>query len=532
MSVWPDRVFLVMVLAGMFALPLAAARAATDLAELQVLDRSVSRLADALQDDRPVEHAALRGLGLALFELEPRSGETPAISDSGPNSSDFNAANPAMDNELSFVPIDLVLSQLSLQTGSNHHIELKAAQTSPGAPVLVLRTGHWTLDILSRQLEELGKAGVLSRAGQVYRASLPIVIWHQAELAVSDGQTLILDGQSGAFLVNSGLFTLEQSVLKGAGGNAEVEDYRPFVLTALGGRTHVAHSTLSDLGFGDRPHLRGLSFVSSDFFPRKSRVLIRDNRIERVFSVELSDMEGGLIENNLVLGARGSGIRIQRSRNTVIRANTVASSEAHGIVLAAGASKALVADNLLVGNARAGVFSGGGVVSSQVAGNVVVGNDKSGIFLRGTGCVDIRNNLVAHNGLWGIAAKRSFSVSVKDNLLARNTGPGLVIGESVASRDRHRISGNRFFANRSGFSADAFVTIEMSGNDFSGQRPILFSGELKAHTARYLRWSEVEREGDLASVFLARSAHPTAPADREPGELAVFSVTELANCKP
>jgi|GEM_PF-1985690 len=512
-----------------------AGQAAADFSKLQQLDRKIERLGTLIGSPVP-DYAAIMALGRDIAGLEPgigigTAGASAGVPVASGDPAGFEPEPTGKPGALSIIPIDLVLSQLSLQTGSNHHIELKEAQVARDAPVLVLRSGNWTLADLGSSLRQQGEDGILTTSGKQYRATLPIAIWPEAALAVSEGESLILDGSSGTFVVNSGLLRLEKAQLSGVGGNPKVNDFHPFVLTALGGRTLIDGSSLTGLGFGNRPHMRGVSFVSSHFFPRKTQALLRGSRFEDIRSVEFSDMDSGRIENNLILNATGSAIRIQRSKNSVVRANVVARSERHGITLSSGTSNAWIVDNVVADNAQAGLFSGGGVVSSHLSGNLVVGNAKSGLLLSGNGCVDLSNNIVAHNRFWGIGAKRSFNVSVSGNWVTRNLGPGLLIGESTFPKDRHKITGNRFTANLSGVSADEFVLIEMSGNDFSEQRPILFSGELQTFTSRYLSWSEIADEGK-APVFLASSAHAAARADKAAGGLAAFSVTELANCKP
>jgi poly(beta-D-mannuronate) C5 epimerase len=440
------------------------------------------------------------------------------------------ASGKSDGGEVSTVPIELVLSQVSLQTGSNHHIELKEAQRWDGKPALVVRTGRWTLDALAARLEKDGLDGYLVPVEGGYRSNLPIAIWRKASLRLGETDRLELSTESGAFLLNAGLLHMEGAALSGSAESNRVEDFRPFLVTALGGRTLIEASSLSDLGFGDRPHMRGVSFVSSPFFPAQTKALVRNSRFNRVHSIELAEMYGGRIEGNLIAGATGSGIRMKSAADVELLSNMIVGSAQHGVSLSSGTSNVLISGNVLAFNSRAGLFANGGVSGSRIEHNLISSNLKSGILLSGNGCVDLSANLIARNALWGAAAKKSFKLSFTDNTFLLNQGPGLTLETSVFPNDTKRVAGNRFVANQSGIEGEHYAELELTGNDFSSQMPILFAGELETHTPQYLSWAQGDK-ANRGAVFLATSLKAEQPPQGGDNELTDFSVTKLADCQ-
>jgi poly(beta-D-mannuronate) C5 epimerase len=523
---------------GGFGLP--AAAGSMELGRVHDIDRQADRLVTYLEEAGDPDSGEIAALASALYELADvrgpdvwrpdvrRRGKVSPGNEAGADAA--TAETAAGDGEFNLVPIDLVLSQVSLQTGSNHHIELKQAQADTARNVLLLRSGEWTLQSLARQLAQEDRPDVLVAGANGYMARLPLVVWQGAGLSLAAGEVLHLDAGTGSFILNSGTLRLEGATISGGGGANAVEEFRPFVLTALGGRTVIENSRLTDLGFGERPFMRGVSFVSSPFFPRRTQFSIRNSRFDRVSSIEFSAVDGGLFDANLVTNAGSSGLRIDASRNTVVTDNVIAGSADHGIALAAGAGKIRIGGNLLAANQKSGLVASGGVVTSDISDNLIVGNAKSGVFLNSVGCIDLSRNLLLRNGVWGIAAKRSFRVAFEDNVLISNRGPGLSIESSVFPDDTSRISGNRFIANISGVSADGFARLRFARNDFSTQRPILFSGALRAVTANYLTWAEGSQAGK-APDFVAKPSKLDRAADDGELRLADFSVAGLADCK-
>lgn len=509
---------------------------AGDFERMFEMDRQMRSLEAYLSDVEDPQISDVHALARDLFDIAGVSGSTQTavrppvtdISKVAQNAPDPKATGNA--GELSLVPIELVLSQFSLQIGSNHHLELKEAQSHPDKVVLVLRSGKWSLSDIAQRLAERDQGELFKRTPNGFRATLPIVVWNDAALHLGRGDHLELATETGAFLLNAGEIKVETGSVAGSSGKNSFEDFRPFVLTGLGGRTHLAGGTFSNLGFGDRPHMRGVSFVSSPFFPRNTQALLIGNQFDKVQSIELSDVTGARIERNLVTNATGSGLRIDGSRETDVIQNVFASSSHHGLTLGARSRNILIDGNLFVGNKRAGVFAGGGVVASTLSGNLLAGNAKSGIFLTASGCVNLTGNLLYGNGHWGVVSKRSFKVSFDDNIFVRNIGPGLEIEGGLFPDDHVQVTGNDFIANQAGVTADGYTSILFTNNDFTAQRPILFAGDLVSRTVDYLSWAELPQV-DSPETFHANSLktrhRPTLGDER----LSAFSVAGLADCK-
>ncbi len=419
-------------------------------------------------------------------------------------------AKPGQARDVTLVPLELALSQVAMQVGSNHFDEIKAAQASGNGQVLTLRKGHFTMAHLfaMTRTDELRKA--VTRRPDGYGLHLPVLIMPAAHLSIA-GEQIALSSSSGAFIINLGTLGIEKAAIAGM---AEKSDqargdgaFKPFLMTALGGRFAARDSQFSHLGFGDRPKFRGLSFISGHLFPKQSFVFLSNNRFDHVGTVELKGMRDFTLSNNSFNASGESALRIEDSMSGQIIGNLVMKSQKHGLRVTNNSTRITIRNNIIFGSKEAAIFVGGGATATNIVDNILLDNKKSGIISKSAACPTIHGNAILRNGVRGILSENTFQLSLKSNVIALNKGPGISLLGGAVQTDHIIVEGNRFERNALGLGTSDISNITLKNNDFSKQLPALFSGEMTFYLADYLKRAGTLVKGNLSPFIISKPSH-------------------------
>ncbi len=428
---------------------------------------------------------------------------------------------------LDFLPLDLVLGQVKKQMGDKHHPDLLKANPRPGQPVLTLQGGAFSLDDIHSALEKAGNTEALSKVDGEYSLHYPLFIMSTAKLQINAGETLVLSTGEGVFVLNIGNLSIVKAQLSGSNQRNRIGEFKPFILTALGGGMDIVGSKLSNLGFGDRTYMRGIDVVSNLLFPIQTRTRLVANRILDVGSIEMIGMKQIDIRNNLIINSEDSAIRVRNVESGQLRNNIIVGSRHHGVHLTDNPKNLMISGNVISGGRGAGIYASGGVSRAQISDNLLLDNAQDGIALEGAACSEISGNSIYQNGKGGIAATNSLAMQFQKNLIVGNGGAAIAIVGGIATDDRHLLKQNRFIDNQTGVLARHSPKLEMTGNDFSRQLPVLFAGELKRNLPQYLARAGKLDTG-VAGIFTTSSSAATAVRE---GGGRQFVLLNLESCK-
>jgi poly(beta-D-mannuronate) C5 epimerase len=385
---------------------------------------------------------------------------------------------PALsETSVSLVPIDLVLSQLALQAGANYHVALRQAQARP--EVLMVEKGVASLAMVAEAAEAAGFGEALEKTPDGYVAHLPIAVWSGASLFLQPGETLLLDRQAGAFLLASGTLLAKGAEVRGTGAeNPRLKDFNPFVVIALSGTALIEGSHFADLGYGLFPPLTGVTLVEGGFFRDGVPSLVRNSRFDNVKTLALMGASDAVISGNVFTGSTGPSVLLSGGKDLTASGNVVlAGPDAHGIKVTAGSRNVTVADNFVTGAGLNGVFADAGAVDLAVTGNIVAGAKRSGVSVASADCVTVKDNLLLQNAQSGLAVSDSAGLSIAANRLYGNGNAGISVTKQP-DYGRIEIASNELDGNRVGVKGSTTAQLRFSANNFSGQAPRLFDGEL------------------------------------------------------
>ena len=423
------------------------------VAELSAMAKAGSPASDVL--------AAATPLGFT-----PSTGKTTGL--------DWPALAPT---SVSLVPIDLVLSQLALQAGANYHVALRQAQARP--EVLMVESGVASLAMVAEAAEQAGFGELFEKTPDGYVAHVALAVWSGASLFLQPGETLLLDRQAGAFLLTSGTLLANGGEVRSTGAaNARLNDFNPFVVIALSGTAMIEGSHFADLGYGLFPPLTGVTLVEGGFFRDGVPSVVRDSRFDNVRSVALLGASDAVISGNTFTGSSGpallfsGGTHLTADRNVVL-----AGPAAHGIKVTAGARGISVTGNFVADAGLNGVFADAGASDLTVTGNIIAGARRSGVSVASADCVTVSDNLLLQNAQSGLAVSDSAGLNIAANRLYDNGNAGISVTRQP-DYGRIEIASNELDGNRVGVKGSTTAQLRFSANNFSGQAPRLFDGEL------------------------------------------------------
>ncbi|MDB5540315.1 MAG: hypothetical protein JWQ89_2042 [Devosia sp.] len=475
-------------------LPLTATGA--DYARTLAYEKTVAALAAMVEAGRPARdlHEAAASLGFSFTPAEQATARPATLS----------------QVKLSVVSIDLVLSQLALQSGANYHVALRQAQAR--AEVLLLEAGVTSLAQLYEATNKANLSGLIDKTDAGYVAHLPIVVWNGATLALQPGETLLLDRSTGAFLLASGHLVGDGAAVRGTGEvNPRLKDFNPFVVVALSGSARLERMTFADLGYGLFPPLTGVTILESGFFAKPSPSVVRDSRFDRVGTLALLDADGAIVDGNVFGPSSGPAVLLSGGTDILARGNVVlAGADAHGIKVTAGAKSVELSGNIVIDAGLNGIFADGGAANLTIDDNLVAGSQRSGVSIASADCVAVGGNLLLQNAQSGLAVSDSAGLAVTANRLIDNGNAGI----SVTHQPDYgviEIASNELDGNRVGIKGSTTARLAFAMNDFSAQAPRLLDGELVQFTDRFFNLSATDGTPTIIDGLQLKSGAKLTP---------------------
>ncbi len=388
------------------------------------------------------------------------------------------------ETKVSLVPIDLVLSQLALQAGANYHVALRQAQARP--EVLMIESGVASLAAVAEAAQQAGHGELFEKTSYGYVAHVSIAVWNGASLFLQPGERLLLDREAGAFVLSSGALLAQGAELRGTGAaNPRLKEFNPFVVIALSGSLAAEGARFAELGFGLFAPLTGVTLIEGGFFRDGAPSVVRDSRFENVKTLALMGASDAVISGNVFAGASGPAVLMSSGEDLVADRNVVlAGAQAHGIKVTAGARNVSVTDNLVVGAGLNGVFADAGAAELTVERNIIADAKRSGVSVASADCVTVSDNLLLKNAQSGLAVRDSAGVAVAANRLYDNGNAGISVTHQP-DYGRIEIASNELDGNRVGVKGSTTAQLRFVENDFSGQAPRLFAGELVQFSDRF-----------------------------------------------
>lgn len=394
--------------------------------------------------------------------------------------------------DVDLVPLELVLSNLSIQMGANFHVSLRLAQVDPQARVLIIRSGNFSLQELKEFADAKLSEGIITREGNRYTAHLPIFIWQTGGLQITEGDTLLLDQSVGSFVANSGALIIRGgSVSSNNLQNKQLREFKPFITTALMGYTQIVNSKLSHLGFEGYKALKGISFSSSAFFAPLGKSFIKNSVLDTVGSLELNGIAGFVFSQNIVRSSTSNGIEARESSKIDIAHNVFLDSGNHGIKISDGSYQVSIMQNAVLKSNGNGIYVSNGANIVEASSNVIAQNARSGLSAQRVACFNAYDNLIASNIGSGITVDSSFGIELSRNEFVTNK-----VGAKISDRldlGEFKIHDNIFIANGTGVSGSRATGISFSKNDFSMQLPRILGGEFGQYTNSYLDAYEAQK---------------------------------------
>ena len=464
---------------------------------------------------------AVAGIEERLKSADARKGDARALltgrlaaMDAGTARTQPTLDSLATEGTLHTLPIDFMLAQLRLQTGGKIDDGLGKALADSAAPALFIRGGTMTLDQLTEQAAQ-DHPGVLERRGQRVFARWPIVIWSDAALLIGPEQSLELSTIDGAFVLNSGLLTIDGGQVSGSDGtNPGLKDFRPFVATAMTGAVQAKGARFTRLGYAGAGSTSGLSILGAALFPSKITSHITDSSFEDVSGFSLENTHRIQISGNRFMGGAGPAIALKGVIGAEIRDNVITGTrQAQAIDVQNTSSSVDITGNILLNNRGSGIFVANGTRDVAITGNLMAANGRGGVSVVRSSCIAISDNVVLSNSQVGIKLRASHALTLSHNDLVANAGAGISIIDQEADA-RVVVDGNAFSANKSGIHGGAASEVALKANDFTEQAPILLDGEFASYVPELLK--------------TAASAAPDA------GELTIHansSSTSMVDCK-
>jgi poly(beta-D-mannuronate) C5 epimerase len=393
--------------------------------------------------------------------------------------------------KISVVSIDLVLSQLALQSGANYHVALRQAQARP--EVLLVEGGVSDLAQLHQAASDAGLTGVIDKTDAGYVARLPIAVWNGATLALQRGETLLLDRSSGAFLLASGTLLGTDGAIRSIGDpNPRLKEFNPFIVVALSGSARFERMHFADLGFGLFPPLTGITVLESGFFAKPAPSVVRDSTFDNVGSLAMIEADGATVEGNVFAGATGPSLLLSGGEDVAARGNVLLTGpNAHGIKVTGGASGVDISGNIIIDAGLNGIFADGGAADLRIEGNLIAGSKGSGVSVASADCIAVTGNLLLQNAQSGLAVRDSAGLKISANRLIDNGNAGI----SVTHQPDYgviEIASNELDGNRVGIKGSTTARLAFAGNDFRAQAPRLLDGELVQFTDRFFNLSATD----------------------------------------
>ncbi|TPP06747.1 right-handed parallel beta-helix repeat-containing protein [Rhizobium glycinendophyticum] len=412
------------------------------------------------------------------------------------------------------IPVDFMLAQLRLQTGGKFAPNAHKAIANGAAPALFIRGGAMSLDELAKLAAEQ-HPGAIERRGDAFIAHWPIVIWSDAGLVLSEGQQLELSTGEGAFVLNSGLFTIDRASLSSTPEkNTILPEFRPFLATAMTGAVQAREARFSNLGYGETGVTSGLSIIGAALYPAKMRSSFSDSSFVGLNSMSLENARDIAIVGNRFQDMLGPAIAMSGVTNSQILGNVMMGTKmAQAIDVQNRTSDVEIIGNVVLNNRGSGIFVANETSDVTIESNLLSGNGRGGVSVVRSACIDISHNVIVSNAQVGIKIRASDALSLSGNDLIANAGAGI----SVIDQQKDSlisVADNAFSANKSGLYGGSASEVALNANDFAGQSPILLDGEFASYVPELLRMSSSPEGAPQAFTIHPNATSTTGRASR------------------
>ena len=322
---------------------------------------------------------------------------------------------------------------------------------------------------------------------------LPVVIWPEATLRLTQGDHLALARDTGTFILSMGRMEITDAVIEVTGPkNPHEKVFTPFVTIASGGSLVMEGATVRGLGFGRTVKFAGLTVAGNPLMPTQQDVVIRNTLFEQVRAVTVAGAPHALVEGNTFQDARGNAFNVVGSPHAQIRSNLFrGTAQTNAIRVDVGSDNAVLAENVFLKGSRMAILINGGSNNVVVRDNLIWRRDGGGVKFFNTQCGVAHGNILIDNAQKGIEVRKSNGIMVRDNLMAGGRSAAIWVS-AQAKGAQTAVRGNTFERNASGLSAATGAEIWTQGNDFTAQLPKLLDGDI----ARLTNAISVDLGGD------------------------------------
>lgn len=379
---------------------------------------------------------------------------------------------------LAFVDLRIILGQLANQTGANGHLSLVQAQPRYPSKVLVLRGGPWRLSQLETALRNKSPQD-LTQKNSRWILTRPLVIWTGASLQLHPGERLSLSTENGVFLLNFGSLIIQSALITSTEQvNPRAAGFRPFLLTAGGGRLQAETSEFRGLGMAHAPGFNGVSLLDSAVFQPTVPHRLRGNLFTQGTALRLSLTRDSYLSENQFLNARETALYLDQTRATQVTGNRFqATFSGPAIRITAGSENTVVRGNYLLDGAAAGIRVDRGSIETRISGNLIAGNRGPGLAISHSSCNQVSGNILAANDGEGLSLQTSLSTLIRKNAILFNGGPGLFL-RAQPTAAQTLVQSNLISGNQSGIKGAGHGDLHLRDNNLSAQLPRVFAGDL------------------------------------------------------
>ncbi len=380
--------------------------------------------------------------------------------------------------------LQLAMTQLSIHIGSNNQIRVLRAQ-GDRHDALVLKGGNFNLRDVAQAAQMQGIEGIRMVDGVIY-LSRPLVVWLGAGLRLQPGDRLLMDAESGAFLLGFGQIEMIGAEVRAVETKLDPDSFRPFVLITGQGTIYAENTNFSGLGMVGADPFGGVVVSARGLFPPKFEPTLTRNSFEDIGVLGMIGVKDGQILGNLIKAGRGGGISLSTVQTVLVSGNAIIGSKGGAGVKLSNVSDVSLTGNLISGGARNGISVGGNSHGVDIRGNAVLANVETGIATQRATCVLVADNSIARNGASGLRLNESGVSLVQGNALVMNTSSGMHVG-AQRKGGRIEITDNLLAGNRVGLTGVAIGEVVLIQNNLSAQMPRLFDGEFSQYLSSYLK---------------------------------------------
>ncbi len=516
-----------------------------------------------------------RGLTLIRVETAPSAGDRTRAPRSFTRADDVRATTPWPSGVVvgtTFASHNPYISKF-LDDGEDGTSRLEQAIRHQGLPsprIIVVQSGVATLGMVARQIQGSDARELITYSDGVVTVRAPILVAPGAKLILSrlDSTVYRLSTDAGAFIANAGELHIVDAEVVGFDEKAaqpswsdkdKVSQFRPFLLTWGDGRTNVASSVLSALGY-DNAKSYGLSYSSGPDLVADLRDQAQPTGavVDSVFRNFYFGFHAYEAQNIHVVGNeyRDSIVYAidshDRSKGLTVAYNTAYGTQLrHGITVSREVDDHWIAGNLSFDNAGSGIVLDRNSTNNVLHVNSSFGNAQDGITVFESSCNVLSDNHLAGNKRDGLKVRNSLDIGAYGNRIEANANSGVSayianLLDTKSGEQRSPDVGayapvtslslrhNRFSGNGVGINTQGVSGLAMFSNQFVKQSRRLLGGDVRGLEGQVLRHTS---QSDVLIASTCRPAKPVIACRlrdqgffREGADLHVFNPQGSSDC--